>query len=279
MAWSTRRLAQLAGTTVKTIRHYHSIGLLEEPERAGNNYKQYETAHLVRLLQIARLRELGMPLADIAELETSGETFTQTLRTLDAQLAESIARSQELRAEIAELLRHHAEPDVPAGFASVADALTPADRAMVMISSRLFDEQGLQDMREIAADHQEADDAFNALPADAEAEEIQAVAACLAPVLRTIHEEHPGTKNPPLGSARRSSLQDLTQAVTELYNPAQVEVLRRAYVLAHQAAADGPGPDDAETGGAGTDGEDAGADGGSASEGAPRDHGDRPTDD
>jgi DNA-binding transcriptional MerR regulator len=66
MAWSTRRLAQLAGTTVKTIRHYHSIGLLEEPERAGNGYKQYGTAHLVRLLQIARLRELGMPLADIA---------------------------------------------------------------------------------------------------------------------------------------------------------------------------------------------------------------------
>ena len=239
MAWSTRRLAQLAGTTVKTIRHYNSIGLLEEPERAENNYKQYGTPHLVRLLQIARLRDLGMPLADIAGLGTSGETFTQTLRTLDAQLAASIARSQELRAEIAELLDHHAESDVPAGFASVADALTPADRAVVMISERMFDEQGRQDLREIAADHQEADDAFNTLPPDADVEEIQAVAARLATVLRTIHEEHPGTKNPPLGSTRRSSLQDLTRAVTELYNPAQVEVLRRAYVLAHEAEADG----------------------------------------
>ncbi|MEY8654528.1 MerR family transcriptional regulator [Brachybacterium paraconglomeratum] len=241
MAWSTRRLAQLAGTTIKTIRHYHAIGLLEEPSRAGNGYKQYETAHLVRLLQIARLRELGMPLADIAELETSGETFTQTLRTLDAQLAESIARSRELRAEIAELLEHHAEADVPAGFASVADALTPADRAIVMISERLFDEQGMEDLREIAAEHQEADDAFNALPADADEEEIDAVAADLAPVLRTIHEEHPGTRNPPLGPERRSTLPDLTQVVAELYNPAQVEVLRRAYVLARQAGADDGG--------------------------------------
>ena len=241
MAWSTRRLAQLAGTTVKTIRHYHAIGLQEEPERAGNGYKQYGTAHLVRLLQIARLRELGMPLADIAELETSGETFTQTLRTLDAQLAESIARSQELRAEIAELLEHHAEADVPAGFASVADALTPADRAIVMISERMFDEQSMEDLREIAAEHQEADDAFNTLPADAGEEQIDAVASDLAPVLRTIHEEHPGTKHPPLGPERRSSLPDLTQAVADLYNPAQVEVLRRAYVLAHEADGAGPG--------------------------------------
>ena len=235
MAWSTRRLAQLAGTTVKTIRHYHAIGLQEEPARAGNGYKQYGTAHLVRLLQIARLRELGMPLADIAELETSGETFTQTLQALDARLAESISRSEALRAEIAELLRHHAGADAPAGFASVADGLTPADKAIVMISERLFDEQGREDLREIAAEHQEADDAFNTLPADAGEEQIDAVASDLAPVLRTIHEEHPGTKHPPLGPERRSSLPDLTEAVADLYNPAQVEVLRRAYMLAHEA--------------------------------------------
>ena len=205
-------------------------------------FEPYETAHLVRLLQIARLRELGMPLADIAELETSGETFTQALRTLDAQLAESIARSEVLRAEIAELLEHHAEADVPAGFASVADALTPADRAIVMISERLFDEQGRKDLREIAGEHQEADDASNAVPADADEEEIDAVASQLAPVLRTIHEEHPGTRTPPLVPERRGAVPDLTQAVAELYNPAQVEVLRRAYVLAHQAEVDGASP-------------------------------------
>lgn len=106
MAWSTRRLAQLGGTTVKTIRHYHEIGLLDEPERAGNGYKQYGTAHLVRVLQIARLRDLGMELAQIAELEVSGEAFAEALHQLDAQLAESISHQQQLRAEIAELIRH-----------------------------------------------------------------------------------------------------------------------------------------------------------------------------
>jgi DNA-binding transcriptional MerR regulator len=33
MAWSTRELAELASTTVNTIRHYHRLGLLAEPER------------------------------------------------------------------------------------------------------------------------------------------------------------------------------------------------------------------------------------------------------
>ncbi|WP_342775062.1 MerR family DNA-binding transcriptional regulator [Nonomuraea diastatica] len=31
--WSTRQLADLTGSTVKTIRHYHEIGLLEMPGR------------------------------------------------------------------------------------------------------------------------------------------------------------------------------------------------------------------------------------------------------
>ncbi|WP_221583824.1 MerR family transcriptional regulator [Microbacterium sp. G2-8] len=238
MAWSTRRLADLAGTTVKTVRHYHAIGLLEEPARAGNGYKQYGTPHLVRLLQIGRLRELGMPLSSIAELDETGEAFTRTLRALDSQLAASIDHQQQLRIAIAELLRHRADPDVPAGFADLADDLTPADRAMVMISARIYDEQGHQDMRAIVAHHREADDAFDELASDATADEIRAVAARLAPVLRTIHEQYPHTRTPPLDISRRTSMEDLAQAVTDLYNPAQVEVLRQAYRRAREDPTD-----------------------------------------
>jgi len=65
VAWSTRELAELAGTTVKSVRYYRQLGLLEEPERLGDGYKQYELRHLVRLLQITRLTELGFPLSQI----------------------------------------------------------------------------------------------------------------------------------------------------------------------------------------------------------------------
>ena len=66
MGWSTRELAELAGTTIKAVRHYHEHGLLEDPRRAVNGYKQYGAGHLVRLLQIRRLRELGLSLSQIA---------------------------------------------------------------------------------------------------------------------------------------------------------------------------------------------------------------------
>ena len=234
MAWSTRRLADLAGTTVKSVRHYHAVGLLEEPARAANGYKQYGTPHLVRLLQITRLRELGMSLAEIAQAGESDESYAEAVRGLDAQLADSIARQQAVRAELVDLLAHPAGPDVPAGFESVAGSLTEADRAMITISGVLYDDQGMRDLRGIVADHQEADEDFNDLPADADEGAVRAVAARLVPLLRTIHERYPGTRTPPVaaGGRRRESMRALNQAVTDLYNPAQLEALRQAYRLA-----------------------------------------------
>jgi hypothetical protein len=54
VAWSTREIAELAGTTVRAVRHYHEVGLLDEPKRRANGYKQYGVAHLIRLLRIKR---------------------------------------------------------------------------------------------------------------------------------------------------------------------------------------------------------------------------------
>ena len=94
MPWSTREVAELAGTTINTVRHYHSVGLLTEPERSSNGYKRYEVAHLVRLLQIRRLRDLGVPLTQIEEVGFGGDSPADALKAIDADLAASIARLQ-----------------------------------------------------------------------------------------------------------------------------------------------------------------------------------------
>lgn len=241
MAWSTRQLADLAGTTVKSIRYYHGIGVLEEPARAANGYKQYGTAHLVSLLQIKRLRDLGMSTAEIQATADSDEDFFDTVRELDARLALSIERQQKIRDDLSDLLTHRTGPDVPVGFESIADGLTGADRAVISISALLYGEQGMRDLRDIAADHQEADAAFNKLPADADPEAVRAVATRLAVVLRTIHERYPGTRNLP----RPSTIQEndathaLIQALPDLYNPAQIEVLQQSYRLAQDDSPSG----------------------------------------
>lgn len=63
-----RELAQGAGVPAKTIRYYESIGLLPQPKRAANNYRQYISANIQRLRLIASASALGFSLNDIAEI-------------------------------------------------------------------------------------------------------------------------------------------------------------------------------------------------------------------
>lgn len=59
-------LADAAGTTPRTVRHYHRIGLLTEPRRLSNGYREYSIDDVVRLMRIRWLADSGMPLGEIA---------------------------------------------------------------------------------------------------------------------------------------------------------------------------------------------------------------------
>lgn len=166
MAWSTSELATLAETTIKTIRHYHSRGLLAEPERAPNGYKRYEVGHLVRLLQIRRLSELGFSLRQIGEMDPDAgdgrkdngggggpadgdgdSSRREALRALDRELEISIARQQQMREDIAAILEHGAAIDLSSGFGHVRNELTGADRGLLLVYSRFLDESTLDSLR------------------------------------------------------------------------------------------------------------------------------------
>jgi DNA-binding transcriptional MerR regulator len=59
-----KELADLTGTTVRTVRHYHDIGLLAVPEdRYG--YRDYDLTHVARLSRIRWLAQAGVPLSRI----------------------------------------------------------------------------------------------------------------------------------------------------------------------------------------------------------------------
>ncbi|WP_166971619.1 MerR family transcriptional regulator [Brevibacterium atlanticum] len=68
MDWSIQETARLTGTTSRTLRHYDAIGLLPATYIADNGYRCYDEAALVRLQRIMLLKELGLPLARIAEV-------------------------------------------------------------------------------------------------------------------------------------------------------------------------------------------------------------------
>lgn len=107
------------------------LGHLAEPERRSNGYKQYGVTHLVRLLRIERLVDLGPALPQIADLGELDDHPAGALRTLDADLAAVIDRLQRARAELRVVL----EQAAPTDLAPVTRIdLSEADRSFVTVS-------------------------------------------------------------------------------------------------------------------------------------------------
>ncbi len=235
MAWSTRQLAEIAGTTVKAVRHYHEVGLLDEPARKSNGYKQYGTAHLVRLLQIKRLGDLGVPLAQIATMGHADKDPDEALRVLDSELEATVERLQQVRAELAVILHHRAPADLPAGFSAIAGELSEPEKSMLMIYAQVYDEPTMDELRRLmhAERRTDLDDDFQALPADADKATRRQLAERLAPVMRAQLETYPSFMDPEPHALRGPELMQstITQALVELYNPAQLEVLYRAHLI------------------------------------------------
>jgi DNA-binding transcriptional MerR regulator len=83
--------AGFAGVTIKTVRHYHRLGLLAEPPRDRSGYRRYTSAHLLRLVQVRALAEAGVPLAEIGDLlDADPERFKAGLAGVERQLDERI---------------------------------------------------------------------------------------------------------------------------------------------------------------------------------------------
>jgi DNA-binding transcriptional MerR regulator len=235
MAWSTRELAELAGTTVKAVRHYHKLDLLEEPERKENGYKQYGVTHLVRLLQITRLADLGVPLGRIATMGHADNNPNEALRVLDAELEGTIARLQRIRGELALIFENHSPASLPAGFGPVASTMSETDRSLIMIYSRVLDESAMQDMQKMVNDGPvtEVDAEFDALTLDADRATRRRIAEGLAPGLVGLLEKYEWLQDPgsraPRGSAFAAGT--MGEAIRALYNKAQLEVLYRAHLI------------------------------------------------
>jgi DNA-binding transcriptional MerR regulator len=245
VAWSTRELADLAGTSLRAVRHYHQIGLLPEPERRSNGYKQYGVAHLVRLVRIKRLTELGFSLAQIAALGESDDHPEQALRELDAELASTIERLQRARDELGVLLEHSAPTDLASDFVppDVAAKMTAADRKLVVVLSRVLGPRGQQvyaDMMRETPEHPAATQ-LDDLAADADEATRADLAERLAPYIRSVREAHPGLDDSRDDAPRGKRFADkaIDDAMADLYNPAQLDVLRRAGEILRGSATQG----------------------------------------
>jgi MerR family transcriptional regulator, thiopeptide resistance regulator len=72
MAFTVGDLARLTGVTVRALHHYDEIGLVRPSDRSAAGYRLYSDADVHRLQQVLLLRELGLPLEEIAAAIDSG---------------------------------------------------------------------------------------------------------------------------------------------------------------------------------------------------------------
>ncbi|MEU4242515.1 MerR family transcriptional regulator [Actinoplanes sp. NPDC026619] len=117
-------LADLVGISTRAIRHYHRVGLLPEPARRGNGYRDYSLRDAVGLARVRRLVELGLSLAEVGDVLAgdADRDLAEILRELDADLAGQEADIRRRRARLAQLLRQ-TDQGMPAEQAPVSPGL------------------------------------------------------------------------------------------------------------------------------------------------------------
>lgn len=103
-------VARLAQVSVRTLRHYDEIGLLHPAEvNPQTGYRYYTAEQLHRLHRILALRDLGLPLAEIAELleeEVSVEQLRGILRLRRQQAHARLELQEQQLARVEARLAH-----------------------------------------------------------------------------------------------------------------------------------------------------------------------------
>ena len=115
--------AKAAGLTVKTVRYYADIGLVQAPSRSNAGYRTYDDASVRKLVFIRRSREFGFSIDECRELlslyQDQDRTSAEVKKIASNRLEEIEAKQRELQSlhdELAHLVktcRGDHRPDCP----------------------------------------------------------------------------------------------------------------------------------------------------------------------
>ncbi|MGG2465745.1 MerR family transcriptional regulator [Streptomyces sp. RGM 3693] len=143
-------LAGLAGVSTRTIRHYHHLGLLPEPVRRANGYREYGLRDAVALARVRRLTELGLGLEEVRDVlaDDAGRELREVLTELDADLARQEEELRARRTRLAEVLRRSEEPAGLPEEGPVSEQLAELFAEMARASATLAEPEPAMAVRE-----------------------------------------------------------------------------------------------------------------------------------
>jgi DNA-binding transcriptional MerR regulator len=145
-----REFAKLTGVTIKTVLHYHKIGLLAEVKRSAGGYRLYGPTELDRMRSIKRLKYLGLSLEQIKEIlgePDDHKSFREVLLALQTELLTQISTMTERLEKIQSLLsedQHYLveDPDESPSFKMFVDILgEDAREQYVSICPEIYEQE------------------------------------------------------------------------------------------------------------------------------------------
>ncbi|SNS98539.1 DNA-binding transcriptional regulator, MerR family [Streptosporangium subroseum] len=255
-------LAALVGVSTRTVRHYHHLGLLPEPVRLANGYREYRLRDAVALARVRRLTELGLSLDEIRDVlaDDRGRELREVLLELDADLArqqEAIGASRNRLAVLLTETDLHPDSTISPDMAAVLRDLPaegskfaeidrellalmdtvadPADRARMLDLMRPFTEpdalarsHALYRRLDELADADPGDPRVAVLAADLAAHVPEEMATVIVANLDSVPEHlRPPGSGPVEDTEGRRWMETMHAEVS----PAQVEVFRLVMIL------------------------------------------------
>ncbi|MGO2165613.1 helix-turn-helix domain-containing protein [Corynebacterium casei] len=144
----SKDLAELTGTTPRAIRHYLQLGLLEEPSRDLNGYRNFTAAHVVQVLRIKMFSESGASLKHISQiLDSNGIPTAEDIDAIDKELARKEALLRAQRSALKSLKDTHAANPQPSRTAQF-----DADIGLMMANSGQVPEKILRHIQNFLND-------------------------------------------------------------------------------------------------------------------------------
>ena len=105
-------LADLAGVSVRTLRHYDHIDLFKPSRRVENGYRQYGYEDLLKLQQILFFKELDFPLKQIKHILSDPQTdFIKLLHHHKQNLTNRINRLKTLLATLNKTMLNYTQEE------------------------------------------------------------------------------------------------------------------------------------------------------------------------
>ena len=132
--------ARATHMSVKTLRHYHHVGLLDPADvDPFSGYRRYTTDQIPTAQVIRRFRALDMPLGEIRAVLAAPDPQTRNdlLATHLSRLEDDLAQTQSAVASLRDLLQH-ASPKLPIEHRSVGATTAAAISEVLDVSDALM---------------------------------------------------------------------------------------------------------------------------------------------